>query len=185
MNIILDLDETLIHAHNNPTLGGDFMLRLSGNIYYIKKRPGLSNFLEFIYKEFNTVSYWTAGTAQYAQLILSNILTRGQQLKTVIVYSRTHLEMHPSGGYFKPLNKIFQTHLAKKFNILKSNTIMIDDSGHNFLGNVGNGLIIPAFTGQSNDKSLSQLILVLRGFMAHSIKMGVFTHVLHLQDITG
>lgn len=184
MNIVLDLDETLIHTHTDKSKGYDFVLYMSKSTpYYVKKRPRLTNFLNFIYKEFNTVNFWTAGTAPYAQHILRNILSPQQQRQTVIVYSRGHLAVHPQGHYYKPLDKLFKTALAKRHGIQPHNTIMIDDVAQNFVANIGNGLVIPAYTGQPKDKILSQLVIVLKGIKTNSIQMGSFNRILYLKNI--
>jgi TFIIF-interacting CTD phosphatase-like protein len=193
MNIILDLDETLIHAHSNRVPSFDFVISVVAqtpigpisNQYWIKKRPGLPNFLRFIYKNFKTVSYWTAGTADYAHKILVGILTPKQMSKTAIVYSRCHLKVaSATGRYYKPLSRIFRTKEAQRLNINKKNSIMIDDNAHNFIRNVGNGMLIQPFTGHAGDRVLCKLIIVLKGILDHAIEMGSFQGILELDKIT-
>jgi TFIIF-interacting CTD phosphatase-like protein len=174
MNIVLDLDETIIHSHQNNR-NYDFVVDIpGGGRYYVSKRPNLKLFLQFVYKEFRTVSYWTAATEPYAYAILKNILTVQQQERTPIIFTRKHLSIRRDNGRpYKPLSKIFQLSFAQSNRILPSNTIMVDDLDQNFVANPGNGLVVPQFRGDPNDKVLSQLIIVLKGIITFSFLQNV------------
>jgi TFIIF-interacting CTD phosphatase-like protein len=74
LNIILDLDLTCIeskeHTHRKKY---DFVSHNMEGIYTVYERPGLQEFLEYIFSHFN-VSVWTAASADYGLFIVDKIL---------------------------------------------------------------------------------------------------------------
>lgn len=157
INIVLDLDETLIHTERiTPYYSdeldktSDFSFKIDNQYYWVIKRPGLDLFLDFLFKYF-TVGIWTAGDKEYAKQICKNILTYPQLKKIRFIYSRNfcHLEDSPP-AFTKPLAKIFQ--LYPDFS--KHNTIMIDNNLNVMRYNMDLGVNIPDFTNQYNDGML-------------------------------
>ena len=69
---------------------------------------------------------------------------------------------HVSADGTKELDKIFNKKCAIDLDIKRNNTIMIDDKSHVFNKNTGNGLIIPAFTGNKKDNNLLKLTHFLK-----------------------
>lgn len=182
MNLVLDIDETLLHSNLTGQHGYDFRINVSNVTYYVKKRPRLDKFLKFVYHTFNTVSYWTAGIPEYAYAILQRILTPEQRHTTLLVYTRKELEIQGI-NYHKPLKKLFAHTKARDHGLSKKNTIMVDDISMNFLKNQGNGLEIPSYLGQTHDKVLSQLIIVLNGMVEMKFPLGDYDRHLKLIDI--
>ena len=100
VNLVLDLDETLIHTVEvTPKFSKqlskmvDFYFKIDDQYYWVIKRPGLDLFLDFLFKYFN-VGIWTAGDKEYAKNICKNILSYEQLKKIRFIYSRNfcHLE---------------------------------------------------------------------------------------------
>lgn len=190
MHIVLDLDETLIHAqicmNSNAQIcmnsNADFNFELSGVTYYISKRPGLTNFLNFAFGHFESVSVWTAATAEYAHMILQHIMTRAQRSSLLFLKTRNDLQHHPEKNC-KPLQLMFDDARAKNIKMRSTNTIMIDDRENVMAANYGNGLLIPAWNGNKDDIALYQLIIILKIILDNNLRMGNFDRVIKLSDI--
>lgn len=179
MHLVLDLDETLIHVSMNPVKEPDFTFTIQGAKYYGKKRPNLDLFLVYAFKKFQTVSVWTAATAEYAKKVLNNIMTADQRKRLAFFKTRTDLD----GRYLKPLKKIFGTPKARQLGITPHNTIMIDDRDDVLNDNPGNGIRIPAWKGTRGDKYLAKLLIILDGVMHHNLGFGHFPRVIDLRTL--
>lgn len=159
VNIVLDLDETLIHTititkKHSAKLAkiSDFHFVIEKQYFWVNKRPGLDLFLDFIFKYFQ-VGIWTAADKAYATQICKHILTYDQVKKIKFIYSRNfcHLDRTETPTSFtKPLAKLFE--LYPDFD--QSNTLMIDNTPHVMKYNPYNGVYIPDFTSQHNDDVL-------------------------------
>jgi RNA polymerase II subunit A small phosphatase-like protein len=77
--LILDLDETLIHATETPlTRKPDFLVEP----YYVYKRPFLDVFLKNCFEWFE-VAVWTSSTPSYAIAIVSAVFENPENLSFV------------------------------------------------------------------------------------------------------
>src|SRR3989338_2051019 len=140
MNIILDLDNTLIYCittSNTWNGTGNFSFTLGGVKYVIFKRPGLNEFLEFVYDHFKHVGIWTAAAAPYAHKIVNRIMTPAQQKRLSFIYTRKKLV-----NGVKDLTRIFVEHPEFKSN----NTIILDDK-REMIPNKYNYVPIPEWNG--------------------------------------
>lgn len=79
-SIVLDLDQTIIsgEAVNEFDISNKDKMKLfrystMDNYYYIFERPGLQEFLTYLFKNFK-VSVWTAASKDYALFIIENII---------------------------------------------------------------------------------------------------------------
>lgn len=82
-NILLDLDQTLISAEpceefkfnnkENKEKSKKFNFYNMDSYYIIFERPGLQEFLDFLFENFN-VSIWTAASKDYALFIIDKII---------------------------------------------------------------------------------------------------------------
>jgi TFIIF-interacting CTD phosphatase-like protein len=124
---------------------------------------------------------WTAATRPYAKQVLLGIMTPMQLKSLSFVKCRDDLKVAPTGKYTKPLHRIFNTHPTIK----QHNTIMIDDKRSVMVDNLGNAIIVPAWTGDKTDKSLAQLTIVLSGILEHRDQLSFdnFNEVIYLKDI--
>jgi TFIIF-interacting CTD phosphatase-like protein len=144
MHIVLDLDQTLIHTDNGRTCG----------------RPGLQEFLAFLFKTFDSVSIWTAGTQKYASSVISRLFPEYAD-SFMFIWSREHTDAR-EGTHFKPLEKMYASPTAQYCGMNETNTLMIDDRDDILRDNPGNGLIIPAWYSGMTDDWLYRLQKVLR-----------------------
>ena len=184
MNVVLDLDETLIHVSNehNASRKYDFVFSLGGATYYGLKRPNLDLFLKYIFHACRSVSVWTAGTRDYAIAVLNHIMTPEQRRSLAFFKTREDL-VRVESGYHKPLKVMFLDPRSTKFGIMPDNTIMIDDREEVLQSNPGNGLLIPAWRGDPDDRYLPSTVLVLKEMIASEMVVGHFRQVIKLTDI--
>lgn len=162
-----------------PVKNPDFTFVLNNDTYYVLLRPGLKKFLSFVFKNFESVNIWTAATKEYAHIIMRRVLSEAQFKKLGFFNTRNHTI---AGS--KPLSLVFKSEAAKKVGIRPDNTIMIDDKITVLKWNPGNGIVLPAWTGDTTDKYLLKLVIVLKGILEHKLVIDPKTKYLQLTDIT-
>ena len=178
--IVLDLDETLIHSETNPDMmtNPDFIFKIDGIKYFVRKRPGLDLFLLYIIKSFKIIGIWTAATKDYAEKIVNNIFTKDQRKKLKFFMTRKHCLKNK-----KPLQRIFDSD-NNSYECTKYNCIMIDDNPYVLENNPGNAIQIPQFNGQSNDDYLFKLCLLLQSILDMKVNINPDNKIIILKDIT-
>ena len=183
MNLVLDLDETLISVTLDTIKDYDFRFTIQGARFYGKKRPGLELFLSYVFKHFASVSVWTAATMEYARKVGNNIFTKEQMEKILFFKTRRDLSSDSGKKIYKPLQKIFDDQRSITYNITRANTVMVDDRLDFMRFNPGNGIVIPPFKRQVRDKYLPKLLIVLDGILYHRIDFSTMDTALILKDI--
>src|SRR4030067_174147 len=129
--IVLDLDETLVHASDDMDvynriniLSDPLLMDIRDQSYVITvddvshkrgtgsktqlwamKRPYLREFLIFCFNYFRVVAVWSAGTNRYVQKTVEAIF--GDIAMPHIIYTRDDCE-DVSGQLYKPLRKMIQ-----------------------------------------------------------------------------
>jgi len=143
INICLDLDQTLIWAGNDqeympdeyPELkkkanaepfGKDNIFKMDKE-YTIFERPGLQDFLDFLFDNFN-VSVWTAASKDYALFVIKNILYKENQearkLDWIFFSYHCDISIQEKKGT-KDLSLLWNTYKLDGFS--ENNTFIIDD----------------------------------------------------------
>jgi RNA polymerase II subunit A small phosphatase-like protein len=148
--IILDLDETLIHATETPLEHpADFQIEP----YHVYKRPFLESFLFWCFEWFE-VAIWTSSSPSYAKTIVSTIFDDLTQLAFVwdsrrctIAYDHDYFE------YFsrKNLKKV------KRLGYLPEAIIVVDDTPQKWQQSYGNLVCVKPFEGDPQDDELLHL----------------------------
>jgi TFIIF-interacting CTD phosphatase-like protein len=95
LNFILDLDQTIISGEpveeysieKNKKKASKFRFETMENYYIIFERPGLQQFLTFLFKNFN-VSIWTAASKDYALFIIKIEKLITYFFPTIVVYPK-------------------------------------------------------------------------------------------------
>jgi TFIIF-interacting CTD phosphatase-like protein len=187
LNIILDIDHTLVHTlvdledldlTNFSTPGlKSVVYTLGSKIYRSIYRPGLEDFLEYLFTNYN-VAIYTAGTAGYAKAIIENIIlkdhpdrnlcfvyARDVDAKSVVKYPNTH----------KKLKYIFET--LKPEGFFACNTVIIDDNSLVKYSNKWNTIRVPAFKVFSGKKVTHYTYKNIK-FLEESLKDNVLKEVL-------
>ncbi len=152
-HIILDLDGTLIC--------GD------GISVVLKPRPYLSEFLDYVFRKFDTVSIWTAATPEWFNhvymTVLSRLLPPGRGFRFVWTRNKCReTKIRKMVGhnlleyltYIKPLEEVYGVYLDMNC----SNTYIVDDTPDTYKLNFMNAIPILSYTGSISDLGLVQVI---------------------------
>ena len=145
--LILDLDETLIYATEKPLeRRADFQTEL----YYVYKRPHVTEFLEFCREHFS-VAVWTTAGAAFAEEVVEKVFPSGYPLeflwsreRCTKVYDADELEHY----LVKDLAK-----LKRKGYRLES-TLIVDDTPRKLERHYGNLIGVTEWLGDANDSEL-------------------------------
>lgn len=154
--LILDLDETLIHASEKQlSRESDFIV---GNKYFVHKRPFVGNFLTWAFDNFQ-VAVWTSATDDYAAEIIENVFS-GFQNKLSFVWSRERCT--PSLD-FESRETFWEKKLTKlgRRGYKLENVIVVDDSPQMWRSSYGNLVTVKPYFGETEDDELEKLILYL------------------------
>jgi hypothetical protein len=155
LNIILDIDGTLVDARENLVPSPHSYLKMkTGGDFHVYLRPRLNAFLDWLFENFH-VSLWTAGSEPYARWIAQNVVglrRRNGALKHVLSARdcQTSLNMY---GMLKSLK--YFNNIDPSINL--SNAILIDDTLSNCLGQQQNCILVPAFSATVPDRELEIL----------------------------
>ena len=143
--LILDMDETLIHAKpkipSNEDFEGDYDIVLQDDdgselTFMVKMRPGLVECLERL-ATFYEVAVFTAAERTYATKIIKHFDPNGDYIKHIL--SREHC-VHTNNYYVKDLRIINDRKLE--------DMVIVDNSIVAFAFNLDNGVPINDFRGE-------------------------------------
>ncbi len=153
--LVLDLDETLVHASEIP-LGraGDFFFEE----YHVYRRPHLDPFLEFAFSTFD-VGVWTSAGEQYAQCVVSHIF-QGHAPLFVFSSRRCTLRRDFVTGGYTPVKRLTK---LKPRGYRLEHIIAVDDTAEKHQDNYGNLVLVSEYTGDWADEELVILRAYLEG----------------------
>lgn len=166
MLLILDLDETLIHTesipdHMSDMFDYDFKMQSSkGSSYYSKKRPYLSQFLDYAFENFD-VAVWTAAGEEYAKNVLKNIGIDESKLKFLYTKENCTIKLDYNGSYDGQYYGVKNLQKLKKKGYDLDQVLIVDDVPATASNNYGNLILIKPFTDDSDDTELLKLISYL------------------------
>ena len=135
-NVVFDLDNTLIYSipfakfpkrttsklHSQPH-------HVMDDEYVIFERPGLQEFLDFVFSHFN-VSVWSAASPDYVDFIVQNIVSSRPNRHVEYVLNSDNCEDcqdYYGEQHFKNLHYLWDVHDLPGYGPL--NTLIIDDLG--------------------------------------------------------
>ena len=161
--LILDLDETLVHAReealNRPA---DFIV--FG--YHVYRRPYLGDFLNSVQADFE-LAVWSSGSDDYVAAVVDNVFGADFPLHFVWGRSRATLMrlMRDEYGYdydpwdhrryLKPLKKV------KRMGWRLERMLIVDDTPEKCVRNYGNAIHPLPFEGDEADSELLRLAAYL------------------------
>jgi len=170
MNIILDMDQTLIHGNLN-----------SYSIYADPiPRPHLKEFLEFLFENCKNVSIWTHGLKQWYdvvyQKVFKNLIPEGKTFHFVRTREtpigdyddiiQINKKLHDiksnisSISFLKPLLVIYKKY-PDEYN--ENNTFIIDDNPITYSINKENAIEIKPYNGIDNsDTELLRIMKLIK-----------------------
>ncbi len=148
--LILDLDETLIHARETRL---EHKPDFTTDLYHVYKRPYVDDFLEFC-KDHYKVAVWTTAGMEFAQTVYNNVF--GPEYLLEFLWARNRCTRLISDTtyeheYIKDLTKV------KKKGFKLEHIIMVDDTPDKLRRQYGNLVRIEEFTGDTNDTELLRL----------------------------
>lgn len=150
MLLILDLDETLIHATEGvPAPSADFIF----GSFHVLFRPHVRDFLEYCRASFR-VAVWTSASADYAAAIVGRVFGPGFPLEFLWARERCTLAYDKGAHereWIKNLAKV------KRRGFPLERVIMVDDSPAKLARNYGNLVRVTPFEGNAEDDELPLL----------------------------
>lgn len=169
-NVILDLDNTIISAEPQDefpfTENGmkekaiQFALYDMDGYYIIFERPGLQDFLDWLFENYN-VSVWTAASKDYALYIVHNIILKKPNRQLDHILFSYHCDISKKKyKYSKKLNLIFD--YFKLPNYHSKNTLIIDDLPEVSQCQPTNAIRIKAFEILDNDSEYDTELQAMR-----------------------
>lgn len=159
--LILDLDETLIHATAKP-VDHNWAHEVFGYKVYV--RPGLYQFLENLQAHYD-VAVWSSASDDYVKKVVELVFPANYPL--LFVWGRSRCTYKPDYnkaetlGYFDPyshfdyikrLEKVF-----KRFPYRKEKILIVDDTPRKCMYNYGNAIYPSEFNGSAMDDELIHL----------------------------
>ena len=149
--LVLDLDETLIHATRHKLdIPEDFQF----DQYYVYKRPYLEKFLKEIAFHFK-VGIWSSASDSYVNEIVKQIKPDTVEFEIIWGRSKCSLKRDPT---FDTLNFEKRLDKLKKKGFRLEQIIIVDDSPQKSRTNYGNAVYIHEFTGDTRDEELQHLL---------------------------
>lgn len=160
--LILDLDETLIHADLDMEFNEhDYILNFDyeGDSIHVPilLRPGLFQFLENISELFE-VFVFTASKREYADAVL-NYIDPHREIFKKRLYRENCINIS---------NKIFIKDLRIFNNCKLENVVIVDNSLYSFANQLSNGVLINSFYNDKEDKELISLFNYLSHHVSNS-----------------
>jgi RNA polymerase II subunit A small phosphatase-like protein len=148
--LVLDLDETLVHATEVP---GEFEAHHEVPPYFLYLRPGLREFLLHVSGLFR-LAVWTSSSPAYARAVCPLVFTGPENLEFVWASDRctpTRNFENDSWSNAKPLKKL------KRRGYDLARVLVVDDSPEKHTRNYGNLVQVTPFMGNPNDDELTHL----------------------------
>jgi len=148
--LVLDLDETLIHATSSPlAVPPDFQF----DSYHVYRRPGLEQFLLNISQHF-TLGVWSSASDEYVEEIVKTITP--DAIEWFLIWGRSRCTIKRD---YNLDNYYFEKKLEKVKNkgFKLEQVIIVDDSPEKARSNYGNAVYIKPFEGNREDDELRHL----------------------------
>jgi TFIIF-interacting CTD phosphatase-like protein len=181
--ILLDLDATIISAEADEEFdfkkskkkAEKFKYHDMDSYYIVFERPGLQEFLDFLFENF-TVGIWTAASKDYALFIIEKIILAGKKNRHIDwIFFSYHCDISKrlkSGT--KDLRILWEEYQIPGYN--KDNTVILDDYDEVYKTQLENCIIAAPFEftdkGSEKDDFLKRLQPLLTKFKdANSAKL--------------
>lgn len=192
-HIFLDLDQTLISAEATDEHDFNkyreksklFDFHNMDDYYIVYSRPGLQDFLTYLFDNFN-VSIWTAASKDYAVFIIDKIIlqNRPERVLDYILFSYHCDVSYHKKDHSKDLSMLWDIYKIDGYN--KDNTIILDDYSEVFQTQPNNCVIAIPFNFTKNnsekDTFLTELIPELSNLKNNLLsnnESGVNTHLIN------
>lgn len=148
--LVLDLDETLLFAHETGT-GRQEDFRVAE--FRVYKRPGLDAFIARV-REHYELAVWTSSTAPYAEAVVPHLFPPDLDLRFVWARERCTMRFdvdRHAHVWAKNLSKL------KRLGYTLERVLMVDDSPEKLEKHYGNLVRVRPFEGDPEDRELDAL----------------------------
>ena len=159
--LILDLDETLIHA-TKKDLGRMPDFKVFG--YNIHKRPHLETFLNGIKDHFE-IAVWSSASDDYVEGIVKIIFPYVESLKFVWGRTRCTYRSNKFDEFKGEVDHVNDFHYIKRLDKVKKRgqarmekLLIVDDTPQKVKNSFGNAIYIKEFQGENEDAELLHLL---------------------------
>lgn len=175
MNVVLDLDNTLLNSiereefdklsdEKQEHLLESFEHVYMGRDYVIFLRPGLQDFLDYLFKNFN-VSVWTAASKDYMAFILKHIIIKKPNRKLdIVLYDKSCDFSRKNFSVVKDLRYLWQ--LLKFPGYRKDNTFLIDDLKEIYENDKSRVINIKSFEVEKKGADKDKVLIKMREKLA-------------------
>jgi len=157
--LILDLDETLIYATEEPLQRSpDFVL----GPYVVYQRPYLGEFLTSCAASFR-LAVWSTATDDYVRPVVERIMPPGIEPAFVWGRSRCVRRYDPEQFEEYPVKDLKK---VKRLGYRLERVLIADDTPRKVHRHYGNAVYVPPFYGDAQDETLPRLarfLISLRG----------------------
>jgi carboxy-terminal domain RNA polymerase II polypeptide A small phosphatase len=143
--LILDLDETLIHATETPL---DRPADFSVGRYHVYGRPHLERFLTFCLAKFQ-VAIWTSSTRYYALEIVRQLFPDPSSLAFVWARERCTWRYDDQLGEYAHAKRMYK---VRRLGYDLERVIVVDDSPEKWRDAYGNLVQVKAFQGNPDNE---------------------------------
>jgi TFIIF-interacting CTD phosphatase-like protein len=148
--LVLDLDETLVHATEEPL---PRTADLRWDAYHVYERPHVRSFLQFCLDRFS-VGVWTSAGSEYAEAIVTHLFGHAHPLKFVLSAAQcsTRFNHETRERYaIKDIRKL------RGYGFPKEAILFVDDSPEKFERSWGNLVRVQPWEGAPDDVELKGL----------------------------
>ncbi|MFP2924490.1 NIF family HAD-type phosphatase [Pyxidicoccus sp. 3LG] len=158
--LILDLDETLIHAREAPLdRAADFQLF----DFHVYVRPHLERFLTECASRF-LLAVWSSASDDYVAEVMERIFPRELRLEFVWGRSRCSFSLDHArvmeDGHFDPSSHysyVKRLHKVKRRGYRLERVLIVDDTPAKCIDNYGNAIYVSEYDGREHDTELLDL----------------------------
>lgn len=151
--LVLDIDETLVYATQNPLAIPESFKALN---YFVYKRPHLDIFITEMQKTFK-IGIWTSAGDVIAEEMVSKLFDR-EALEFVMTSKDCTVRMTDGSK----VNVIKNLRKVKNKGFLLDEVIVVDDTPSKYQKNYGNLVHVREFVGDQNDDELLKLAAYLK-----------------------
>lgn len=186
MNIILDLDGTLIDAQYPAGAKAAVAAGVAAPRHvcgkrlanlHIYKRPGLDDFLEFCFDNFANVGLWTHSGKEWVDEVLTNVIETTSRYNWSFIFTGERAtrvaceqgaaQLSAEMTYPKDLKKVYRRKDLRAMGFERYNTIIVEDTPGNCWRNYGNAIYVSSYdvVRKFNDRELP----LLQKYLEHTI----------------
>ncbi len=153
--LVLDLDETLVHARETAL---DYDPDFTVGSYFVYKRPGVDVFLLRCAELFD-LAIWSAGNEPYVRAVIDQIMPHQITLQFLWAGQRCTVRRNfETGGYYPAKDLLKVKRLGRPL----SRVLIVDDEPIKLRRNYGNAIYVHPFEGDIEDNELELLAKYLK-----------------------